>query len=211
MTVSPLAEMKRLPELQRHRRLKASILAALLAGSLQLVPIMQVSVQAKATAVESVRAVGTLQAAFTPWDNVEGIIVDAIGQARRQVLVQAYLLTNKKITAALVAAHRRRVDVRVLLDAGQLEKVSSSTAPLLAKAGIPVWLETKYQNAHNKVMVIDASTPEATVITGSFNYTWTAEHKNAENILVARNNPALAARYAGNWERHQQEAQAYRP
>jgi phosphatidylserine/phosphatidylglycerophosphate/cardiolipin synthase-like enzyme len=187
--------------------LKASILAALLASGLQLLPTMQATV----SAAESVRAVGTLQAAFTPWDNVEGIIVNAIGQARRQVLVQAYLLTNKKITAALVAAHRRHVDVRVLLDAGQLEKVSSSTAPLLAKVGIPVWLETKYQNAHNKVMVIDAATPDATVITGSFNYTWTAEHKNAENILVAKNNPALAARYAGNWERHQQEAQAYRP
>lgn len=190
-----------------HRRLKTILLAALLVGGVQLLPAMQVTV----CAAEPLRAVGTLQAAFTPWDNVEQIIVNAIGQARRQVLVQAYLLTNKKITAALVAAHRRQVDVRVLVDASQLKKVRSSTAPLLAKAGIPVWLETKYQNAHNKVMVIDAATPEATVITGSFNYTWTAEHKNSENILVARNNPALAHLYAGNWARHQQEAQSYRP
>lgn len=188
-------------------RLKINLLAALLVGSLQFLPVMQPMV----SAAEPVRAVGTLEAAFTPWDNVEAIIVNTIGQARHQVLVQAYLLTNKKITAALVAAHRRHVDVRVLVDASQLERVSSSTAPLLAKAGIPIWLETKYQNAHNKVMVIDAATSGATVITGSFNYTWTAEHKNAENILVARNNPALAARYAGNWERHQKEAKAYRP
>jgi phosphatidylserine/phosphatidylglycerophosphate/cardiolipin synthase-like enzyme len=160
---------------------------------------------------EPVRAAGSLQAAFAPWDNVEGIIVDAIGSARKQILVQAYLLTSKKISAALVAAHRRHVDVRVLLDADQLEKVNSSTAPMLARAGIPVWRETKYQNAHNKVMVIDAATPDATVISGSFNFTWTAQHKNAENILVARKNPALAVQYADNWHRHQQEAQPYRP
>ena len=77
-------------------------------------------------------------------------------------------------------------------------------------AGIPVWLETRYQNAHNKIIVIDAGMPDATVVTGSFNFTWTAQHKNAENILIARSNPALAARYAANWERHRQDATPYR-
>ncbi|HEX7645796.1 MAG TPA: phospholipase D family protein, partial [Noviherbaspirillum sp.] len=53
--------------------------------------------------------------------------------------------------------------------------------------------------------------PEAAVITGSFNFTWTAQHKNAENLLIARNNPALAARYAMNWERHRADASPYKP
>ncbi len=152
----------------------------------------------------------SLQAAFAPWDDIEALIVGAIDGARRQVLMQAYLLTNKKIATTLVAAHRRGVDVRILVDAGQLEKAGSSAAPALSAAGIPVWLETKYQNAHNKIIVIDADTPKATVITGSFNFTWTAQHKNAENILIARDNPALAARYALNWERHRQDATSYR-
>jgi phosphatidylserine/phosphatidylglycerophosphate/cardiolipin synthase-like enzyme len=155
-------------------------------------------------------AQGTLQAAFAPWDNVEGIITDAIDRAKKQVLVQAYLLTSKKIAATLIAAHRRGVDVRVLADAEQLGKMESSKVPDLADAGIAVWLETKYQNAHNKIIVIDAAAPDATVITGSFNFTWTAQHKNAENILVARNNPLLASRYVLNWERHRQDAIPYK-
>lgn len=155
-------------------------------------------------------AEGTLQAVFAPWDNVEAAVIDVIDGARRQVLVQAYLLTSKKIATTLVAAHRRGVDVRVLIDAGQLEKVSSSAAPDLAAAGIAIWLETAYQNAHNKIIVVDAATSNATVITGSFNFTWTAQHKNAENILIARNNTALASRYAQNWERHRQDATPYR-
>lgn len=161
-------------------------------------------------AADAIAAQGTLQAAFAPWDNVEQLIVDAIGGADSKILVQAYLLTSKKVAGALVAARRRGVDVRVLVDAEQLTKAASTAAPELASAGIPVWVETKYQNAHNKIIVIDPDSPEATVITGSYNFTWTAQHRNAENILIVRKNPALASRYVLNWERHRQEATPYK-
>lgn len=159
---------------------------------------------------QPIAAQGTLQAAFTPWDDVESLIIDSIDHARKQVLVQAYLLTSKRIAAALVHAHQLQIDVRVLVDAEQLAKGDSSKVPDLVAAGIPVWVETKYQNAHNKIIVIDAHTTEAVVITGSFNFTWAAQHKNAENILIARSNPTLASRYALNWERHQQDASPYK-
>lgn len=168
--------------------------------------VLAASAQAFDPGTRVVAAQGTLQAAFTPWDNVEKIITGEIGKARRQILVQAYLLTSKKIASALIGARRRGVEVQVLVDAEQMEKVESSKGYELAKAGIPVWLETRYQNAHNKVIVIDAAMPRATVITGSYNFTWTAQHKNAENVLVARDNPELAAQYASNWNRHRADA-----
>lgn len=155
-------------------------------------------------------AQASLQAAFAPWDDVEGLIVAAIDNAGKQVLVQAYLLTSKEISAALIAARRRGIDVRVLVDEQQLAKAASSKASDLAAAGIPVWVETRYQNAHNKIIVIDPDAPDAVVITGSFNFTWTAQHKNAENILIVRKSPALAGRYALNWERHRQDAVPYK-
>ncbi|WP_420476624.1 phospholipase D family protein [Noviherbaspirillum sp. ST9] len=155
-------------------------------------------------------AQGSLQPLFAPWDDVESAVIDVVVSARKQVLVQAYLLTSKKIATTLIAAHRRGVEVRVLVDGGQLEKVPSSMAADLSAAGVPVWIETRYQNAHNKLIIVDAGSPAATVITGSFNFTWTAQHKNAENILIARNNPALATRYAENWERHRLEATPFK-
>jgi phosphatidylserine/phosphatidylglycerophosphate/cardiolipin synthase-like enzyme len=154
-------------------------------------------------------AQGTLQAAFAPWDDIDAVLTDVINDAHRQVLVQAYLLTSKKIAAALLAARRRGIDVQILLDAAQLARTDSRVVPKLAAANIPVWLETKYQNAHNKVIVVDADTPHSTVVTGSFNFTWTAQHKNAENILVIRDNPDLASRYAANWARHRRDAMPY--
>ena len=56
---------------------------------------------------------------------------------------------------------------------------------------------------HNKFMVIDS----ATVQTGSFNYTNSAEHKNAENVLVLRDNPEIASRYLKEWQRLWDESQ----
>ncbi|MGV3741626.1 MAG: phospholipase D-like domain-containing protein [Burkholderiaceae bacterium] len=155
-------------------------------------------------------AQGTLQAAFSPWDDIEEIIKASIDQAQQQVYVQAYLLTNKKIAGALIAAKRRGADVRVLADARRHADVPSSRLAELASAGVGVWLETGYENAHNKIIIIDAVMPHATVITGSFNFTWTAKHRNAENVLVVRNNPSVAAKYQMNWLRHQKAALAFR-
>lgn len=152
---------------------------------------------------------GTVQAAFAPWNDIEGLITAAIGDAKQQVLVQAYLLTSKEMTQALIHAQHRGVDVRVLMDAGQLDKVPASQALTLAAAGIPVWLETGYQNAHNKIVIIDSSSAAPVLITGSFNFTWSAAHKNAENVLVVRGDSRLASLYRANWERHRQDATAY--
>ncbi len=101
-------------------------------------------------------AKGTVQAAFTPEDDIEGLLADAIDQARQQVLVQAYLLSNKAITRALLAAHQRGVDVRVRAD--REEKMSSAVSRLPggAREGIPVLLEVRYKSADNKAVVIEA-------------------------------------------------------
>jgi phosphatidylserine/phosphatidylglycerophosphate/cardiolipin synthase-like enzyme len=51
-------------------------------------------------------------------------------------------------------------------------------------------------------MVLDAGTTDAAVITGSYNWTHAAQNKNAENVLVLRQNPDVANAYAANWSRH---------
>ncbi|KAF1041745.1 MAG: Phospholipase D [Herbaspirillum frisingense] len=183
-----------------HQSRRAGLV--LLAGLLGAAPVL-----AKEASPPVMAAQGTVQAAFAPWDDIESLIVGQLDSAHRQVLVQAYLLTSRPITDALVAARKRGVDVRVLMDGGQLDKNSTERLRQLRAAGIPVWLETDYRNAHNKVIVIDATLASATVITGSFNFTWSAQHKNAENILVLGKNPSLAARYAANWQRHRQDAE----
>jgi phosphatidylserine/phosphatidylglycerophosphate/cardiolipin synthase-like enzyme len=150
---------------------------------------------------------GAIDAYFPPWDDAQKPLLAALDSARTQVLVQAFLLTNRKIADSLIAAHRRGVDVRILADARQHAENPGSLLRVLVRAGVPVWLETRYKNAHNKVMVIDVAASDPAVITGSFNFTWSAQNMNAENLLIIRGNAALAERYASNWMRHRADAQ----
>ena len=152
---------------------------------------------------------GTVQVAFTPWDDAEGMILEAIAGARRQILVQAYSFTSRNLGNALIAARRRGIDVQFLADREQTFSGENSRIPDLAVAGVPVALEVRYQSAHNKIMVLDAGTPEAAVITGSYNWTYAAQNRNAENVLILRNHPELARQYAANWHRHAQDALPY--
>ncbi len=145
---------------------------------------------------------GTIQLAFTPGDDVAGLIVETIGKARRQVLVQTYSFTHKDIAQALVDAKRRGIDVQVVADRQQMESVATSRVVWLAEQGVPVWVDTEHAAAHNKIMLIDNGTADAVVITGSFNFTHAAQHRNAENLLILRGNPTLAEAYAANWRRH---------
>jgi phosphatidylserine/phosphatidylglycerophosphate/cardiolipin synthase-like enzyme len=154
-------------------------------------------------AAPSLPAVGTVHVLFPPWDDAESALIAAVEAARTQVLVQAFLLTSRTIAASLIAARRRGVDVRVLADARQHAQQPGSLLASLSEAGIPVGLETRFRHAHNKVMAIDAAHKQPVVIAGSYNYTRSAQKMNAENLLIMRGNPALAARYAGNWWRHQ--------
>ena len=148
---------------------------------------------------------------FSPNDDVQGEIVHALNAAKKQILVQAYLLTDDNITRALIAAHQRKVDVRILLDAVRTQQASGSDAYALSRAGIGVKLENRYENAHNKIIIVDAILPTAVLLTGSYNFTYTAAKKNAENLLVIRNAPDVLTRYANNWMAHDKEAIPYSP
>ena len=133
--------------------------------------------------------------AFSPDGQGQALIVHAIQEARHEILVQAYGFTNKAILKALVEAHKRGVTVKVILDkSNQSRRYSGAT--YVSNAGIPVWIDYRPAIAHNKVMIMD----QRNVITGSFNFTKSAQTRNAENVLYIQNALSLAAAYVKNWE-----------
>jgi phosphatidylserine/phosphatidylglycerophosphate/cardiolipin synthase-like enzyme len=140
---------------------------------------------------------------FTPGGDCTDAIVKALSDAKRTILVQAYSFTSAPIAKALLDAHKRGIQVQVILDKSQrTEKYSS--ADFLANQGVPTMIDANHAISHNKVMVIDGET----VLTGSFNFTKAAQEKNAENLLIIRDS-TLAAQYAQNWETQRQHSQAY--
>ena len=140
---------------------------------------------------------------FSPKGGCTDAVVKEIAAARSTILVQAYSFTSAPIAKAIVEAHKRGVDVQVVLDrSNRTEKYSS--ADFVVHMGIPVRIDAQHAIAHNKVMVIDGQV----VITGSFNFTKNAEESNAENLLVIRS-PDLAAKYAANWKVHADHSEPY--
>jgi phosphatidylserine/phosphatidylglycerophosphate/cardiolipin synthase-like enzyme len=81
----------------------------------------------------------------------------------------------------------------------------------LAAAGVPVWLDGRHAAAHNKVLIIDAALPGATTVTGSYNFTVAAQKRNAENVVIFRDNPAVAQTYRDNFRRLQARSQRWSP
>lgn len=130
---------------------------------------------------------------FTPGGQCTRLIVLAITHAKKSINVQAYSFTAKPIAKALIQAKQRGVKVIAILDKSNThEKYSQMDA--LSQAGIPVYIDSKVRIAHNKVIILDG----VATITGSFNFSWSAQHRNAENVLLIHNKK-LSKRYTHNF------------
>ena len=147
-------------------------------------------------------ASGTLQYAFTSEHHADEMIIAAIDAAREQVLVQAYNFTHRRIADALKRAKSRGVEVVVLADYEQT-RASPDILRDVARAGVPVLMDAQHAAAHNKIIVIDTGHADCAVVTGSFNFTYAAQHRNAENALILRGDAPLCEAYFNNWRRHQ--------
>lgn len=126
------------------------------------------------------------------------VIVAGIKSAQRHIRVQAYSFTSAPIAQALIAARARGVDVQVLVDHGSALSTDAKTIKELTTAGIDVAEDARHAIAHNKIVILDGEI----VITGSFNFTSAAEKRNAENIVVIRDDQT-AQRFMANWNLHQ--------
>ena len=151
-------------------------------------------------------ATGTIEFAFTPGDDAAALIVRTIDAAKSQVLMQAFSFTHREIANALVRAHHRGLDVQVIADRDQTELIESTAMHHLVGAGLPVFTDADHSAAHNKVIVIDHNAKRPTLITGSFNFTFAAQYRNAENVLVLRGNPDLTRAFFDNWQKHREHA-----
>ncbi len=133
---------------------------------------------------------------FSPDGGAAQGIVDTLARAKETVVVQAYSFTSAPIAKALKDAHARGVNVQVILDKSQRTERYSGFS-YLQHAGVPVRIDAQHKINHNKVIVVD----NRWVITGSYNFTKSAESENAENLLIV-DDPTLARIYTTNWLAH---------
>lgn len=126
---------------------------------------------------------------FSPKGGERGreAILERLREAREEVWVAAFVLTDEAILRALLEAHERGAQVQVLLEQRNLQ---DSREEKLLEKGVPVRQDGNPYTLHHKVMVLDRTW----VITGSYNFSLRAFQVNNENLLILKS-PALAERY----------------
>jgi cardiolipin hydrolase len=134
---------------------------------------------------------------FSPGGHVRQRLVRAIEESRKTIDIAVYNFTASELAEALYAAQARGVRIRMLVDREMAETGGSGVRGLRLN-GIPVRsLGVAEQSLmHNKFAVFD----EQLVVTGSYNWTNSAEYANYENLVVL-DEPALVARFQQEFQR----------
>ena len=130
---------------------------------------------------------------FSPNQEVSERIVDELDSATESVLFQLLILTYDDIGSAMVRAHERGIDL-----AGVVENFDDSSSEyfFLRGRGVRIEAHTPDEVVHHKYGIFDAHLgADATLITGSHNWTYSAETFHDENTLVISGSAALADLY----------------
>jgi len=117
---------------------------------------------------------------FSPGNNCAAIVIQWINQAKTSIHVLMFTFTLQSIANVLIEAKNRGLDVRVVLERNQ--GANQPVQARLVEAGIEVRLDNNDALMHHKVAIIDSTI----VVTGSFNWTESANTSNNENLVVIR-------------------------
>ncbi len=122
----------------------------------------------------------------------DGPLADAIDSARLSVDVAIYSLSLNSIRDALIRAHKRGVQVRMVMESDNLDR---SDPQILKEAGIPILGDRREGLMHDKFVVIDNSE----VWLGSMNFTDSGGYTDNNNLMRIRS-VKMAENYTKEFE-----------
>jgi phosphatidylserine/phosphatidylglycerophosphate/cardiolipin synthase-like enzyme len=137
-----------------------------------------------------------LEIYFSPDDGTASRLVDLIRAAKTEIHFLAYSFTSDEIAQALIERAEAGVVITGIMDASQVNSNPGTEFERLQAAGVDVRLDGNPDKMHHKVLLID----QEIVITGSYNFSASAENNNDENTLVIHSTP-LARRFLAEFQR----------
>ena len=143
-------------------------------------------------------AKSTSHACFSPGDGCLMTILGELGRARRSADICVFTITDDRITSAIVAAHERKVLVRIITDNDKQHDHGSDVGRLRA-AGVALRVDETEHHMHHKFAVLDG----ATLLNGSYNWTRSAAIHNEENLLVTSDSALVQTftrHFASMWQ-----------
>ncbi|MEM4473737.1 MAG: phospholipase D family protein [Candidatus Bathyarchaeia archaeon] len=124
---------------------------------------------------------------FSPRGGCANQVIHWIERANNSIYIMIYSFTLDSIGNAILDAYRRGVEVRVVFEKSQISQYSEYYR--LKAAGVMVRVDTNPHLMHHKVMIVDG----VIVLTGSFNWSASAENENNENLIVIKSKAVAEA------------------
>ena len=133
---------------------------------------------------------------FSPDDGVAAQIMTLIQAAQESIYFMAFSFTSNNLGAAIRERAAGGLMVAGVMDDGQINSNQGTEFDLFKQAGLDVRRDGNAGQMHDKVIIIDRSM----VITGSYNYTASAEDYNDENVIILHNT-VIAEQYLAEVQR----------
>lgn len=138
---------------------------------------------------------------FAPDDHPQKYLISYLKDAKTRIYAAVYMFTDEEIAEALIDAKKRKVDVQIITDQSSVESQHGKIS-LLCENEITTYVFKTNQKSkkflplmHNKFAIIDNN-----VWTGSFNWTFSANNKNQENVIYTTSKTALE-KYLAHFEK----------
>ncbi len=135
------------------------------------------------------------QVYFSPGDDCPQIIVNQLQRASSSIDICVFTITDNRIADAIRDAFVRGVAVRIISDNDKSLDPGSDIERLMG-LGVPVRIDQTDHHMHHKYAVFD----QKTTLTGSYNWTRSADKHNDENFLIT-SEAAINRAYLGHFDR----------
>ena len=120
----------------------------------------------------------SIQVCFSPEGKCSTVVISWIEQAKKSVHILMFTFTFQPLADALIEAKNRGVEIMVVLE--RTQEINDPIRNQLLNAGIQVRLDSNDATMHDKIAIIDSTI----ILTGSFNWTSSANSANDENLVV---------------------------
>ncbi len=135
-----------------------------------------------------------IQTFFSPGGNAMPTVHEELRRATKNIRFMAFSMTDKEILKIMLEKKAAGVKVEGIFDECLIPQYSIYWD--LKKAGVMTAGDGNQALMHHKVMIID----DTTVVTGSYNFSKSAQTKNQENMLIVKS-PLIAKQYVDEYIR----------
>jgi phosphatidylserine/phosphatidylglycerophosphate/cardiolipin synthase-like enzyme len=117
---------------------------------------------------------------FSPDDGVAQHISDLLNGANKSIYFMAYSFTNDEFGQIIMDKAKTDVVIKGVMEEEQVNSNQGTQYDPFKQAGLDVRIDGNPGLMHHKVFIIDGNT----VILGSYNFSFNAENRNDENVII---------------------------